>query len=266
MSSEYAARVGDGISHTSHENAGWMGMAAGAALGVIIIIATGGSAGIIAGIVYVAGFASTGADVGEAASGLLGGGSLVVAGRIVQGADTVHTGRGAPRAAKAHPDTKVSCHAGEFVAQGSRTTFIENHNASRRKDKTTCGGGIVQGCPTVLIGGAPAYLPGVSVNGEKTVTSGVYKWTRVGVDVASLGVPKPGLRSPAFYVWLADAYGKVGSAVDAPGASQVKTGVDLLKGAQGGLPKVTPSIEGRKALDVYREKLGAALEAGKIVS
>ncbi len=79
-----------------------------------------------------------------------------VTGRIVDGSPDTFIGeerQKAARAAHAQPRTLVSCHAGEYVIQGSDSVFINRCSASRKTDGTSHGALITQANETVYTGG-----------------------------------------------------------------------------------------------------------------
>lgn len=264
---EHAARVDDRVTHTSHEASEWAGLLIGASIGVILTIVTGGT-GLIIGAT-ICSFASAGGDLADLASRAVGGGKKVPAGKIVDGAASVFTGRFSPRAAKAHPFTKVDCHSENFVMQGSKTTFIEGVNASRRKDKTSCGGAIMEGCPTVYIGGVPTNLPGMPDPKEERYRSKLMGWTRFFLDLGALA--KFPARAPlgkmvkdrAAWEYVGDVYGKMGKQIGLPLADEVG---GVVKTSKAWKPLQKDFLTGNaaaSAIDDYRKKASAAADALK---
>ncbi len=73
-----------------------------------------------------------------------------VGGPIVTGEPTVIIG-GMPAARVS--DTAICCCVPDTIAKGSATVLIGNMPAARMGDTTAHGGTIVQGYPTVIIGG-----------------------------------------------------------------------------------------------------------------
>jgi RHS repeat-associated protein len=140
-----AARVDDQIAH-SHWALGLLaGIAAGVAVGALIV-ATGG----VAAVALIVGGAAAG-GVGAVVGKLRGND-----GPIVDGASRVWIGgKQAARAVANH----VTCHPGQPIAQGSKTVVVEHFPAARMGDKTVCGGTISEGMANVFIGLDPGtYL------------------------------------------------------------------------------------------------------------
>lgn len=136
-----AARKDDKIAHSNWGQALVGGIVGGLVVGALVV-ATGGAA-LIA--VAAAGLA------GGALSGALGS-YHSFEGPITTGTSRVRIGGG--WAARAVVD-RVTCHAPDVIAQGSRTVAIEDYPAARISDATQCGGKVGQGCSTVLIGADP---------------------------------------------------------------------------------------------------------------
>lgn len=196
-----AARVGDPIKHSNALLGALTGLAIGIIVGVAaaaLIIATGGlgAIAVLSAIGAACTFASGGFTVGKLL-GKLGGSK---SGVIGEGAKTVFIGSGLPPAARAldklacgdPPAAKFgwslvgavllgpigalaglaygissSAHGGAQIAAGSKTVYIEKRNAARVGDDTSCSGVIMEGCPTVGIGGEKVLLiPQESWRGE----------------------------------------------------------------------------------------------------
>ncbi|AKT38534.1 PAAR domain-containing protein [Chondromyces crocatus] len=196
MATPSAARVGDPIEH-SHELLGALaGIAVGLVVGAIVaatIIATAGTGILLVAAVFGALSAvCTGAAAGFSLGKLLKHLPGAESGVIGEGARSVFIGEGLPPAARAldklacgdPPATKFgwallgavllgpvvgtivgmtygtlnSAHAGAQVAMGSETVYIEQLNAARVKDETSCGGKIIRGSATVGIGGPQMTL------------------------------------------------------------------------------------------------------------
>lgn len=264
---EHAARVDDRITHASHENAEWEGILIGAGIGILVTLFTGG-AGLIIGAT-ICSFASTGGDLAVLLSRATGGGKMVPAGKIVDGAETVFTGRFSQRAAKAHPETRVDCHGDHFVCQGSKTTFIEGVYASRRKDKTSCGGAIMEGCPNVYIGGPATNLPGMPDPKDQGYRSKLMAWTRFFLDVGSLlkfptrASIRVMAKDRAVWEYVGDVYSKLGKQIGLPLADQMGAPVKWSK-AWKAPPKDFSTLKGAgSAIDDYRKKAAAAADALK---
>jgi len=187
---EVAARVGDPVQHSHRFGLGMLGAIAGVALGVALVVLTApislpaiAAAGVVGGTMLVAGAAGTviGSTLAVEGVGETIGSHIAApnAGDIADGAHSVFTGPGMPKAARM--SDPVKCHSGESIAEGSDTVFIENWNASRKSDQTTCAGKIQDGCHSVLIGGNPIGRAGTAGRSE------LPKWfqnTKWGLDWA----------------------------------------------------------------------------------
>ena len=62
----------------------------------------------------------------------------------------------------AHTLDPVDCHAGEQLAEGSKTVFVNRQLASRHGDRTTQGGVVVTYSPDVIIGGPTAQVAAIN--------------------------------------------------------------------------------------------------------
>lgn len=144
---EPAARFQDPIEHSSALAGLVAGLVVGAVVGAAIVFSGGAALGPI--LVAACTGASLGGTIGEFA------GSFITseAGHICSGAESVLIG--GQKAARAIADT-VDCDAGQHIAQGSETVFIERFPAARKSDKTTCGGTIADGFPNVILGSGRA--------------------------------------------------------------------------------------------------------------
>lgn len=190
-----AARVGDPIKHTNALFGALVGIAAGIVIGALVAVTTIVTAGtgllFWAAVFGAAAALCTGAAGGYTLGSFLGKLSGSKSGVIAEGAKTVFIGEGSPAAARAldhlacgdPPMTKygwsmlgavllgpvggmagliyghvTSKHAGAQIATGSETVYIENFNAARVGDKTSCTGEIMEGAETVGIGGESVAL------------------------------------------------------------------------------------------------------------
>jgi hypothetical protein len=139
-----AARVGDSIEHEAWADTNAQPvLMAGAAVAVII------SGGTVTVFLTVVGLAST---IGQGLDWLMSSGEE----KIKTGARTVFTNLKA--AALAHEKCKID-HGDKVVYTGAEHVFIEEGNASRLRDLTTCPGYIKEGSTKpnqVLIGGRRA--------------------------------------------------------------------------------------------------------------
>jgi len=166
---EPAARFQDPIEHSSALAGLVAGLVVGAVVGAAIVFSGGAALGPI--LVAACTGASLGGTIGEFA------GSFITseAGHVCSGAESVLIG--GQKAARAIADT-VDCDAGQHIAQGSETVFIERFPAARKSDKTTCGGTIANGFPSVIVGsGRTDYLD---------VGDEVPLWLEIGVMVLGL--------------------------------------------------------------------------------
>lgn len=169
---EPAARFQDPIEHSSALAGLVAGLVVGAVVGAAIVFSGGAALGPI--LVAACTGASLGGTIGEFA------GSFITseAGHICSGAESVLIG--GQKAARAIADT-VDCDAGQHIAQGSETVFIERFPAARKSDKTTCGGTIANGSPNVIFGSGRAdYM---------TVGREVPLWLELGVIALGLVGP-----------------------------------------------------------------------------
>jgi uncharacterized Zn-binding protein involved in type VI secretion len=80
-----------------------------------------------------------------------------VAGHIVSGFPTVFLGPAVEQAARADDDTKADCHGDAFGWEGSKIVFLGNKPMSRVGDRLKCVGKIMEGIPTVAVGGDPSH-------------------------------------------------------------------------------------------------------------
>jgi uncharacterized Zn-binding protein involved in type VI secretion len=168
MPGQPAARIDDLIDHSGAMAGVVIGAALGVGLGALTVL-TGGSA-----LVIVAAMASTGAGLGLAGGGI---GELVfprqITGRITTGSGNVFIGGRSRKAARAGLDIAACAgplfdfsHNTRLIAQGSDGVFINGEMAARRADRLTCGARIALGCDSVLMGGGPATVAGLAIEGE----------------------------------------------------------------------------------------------------
>jgi uncharacterized Zn-binding protein involved in type VI secretion len=165
-------------------------MAIGVILGAAIVAVTApislpalAAAGVVGGTLMVAGAASTvigttllAEGIGENVGAHV---SAPNAGDIADGAHSVFTGPGQPKAARM--SDPVKCHSGQTIAEGSDSVFIENWNASRKGDATQCAGKIQDGCANVLIGGNPIGRHG---SADRSELPGWFRAMKTGLDWA----------------------------------------------------------------------------------
>ncbi len=204
-----AAHVGHPIVHSSN-TWGWVGFGLGVALGAAAIFFT---AGLAAPLVIGVAAAGAGSAVGDRLSK-----GKVVKGGILDGARTVFMSPESRRAAMADKRTLVSCHRPQFVCRGSKTVFIENKNASRKKDGTSCGGEIARGNKTIHVGGQSVALPGFEHVAENR--GAAHRWRGYGLLAVGIivSVPAMGASLGAWALWAAAASTGVYGATDLVGA------------------------------------------------
>lgn len=155
-----AARVTDQIAHSNAMSGLLTGLVAGAllAVAVVAVVGTGGVAAVAIG----AGIAASAAGGGLAGEYIGAAIPTSPTGAIVTGSPDVMIGF--QKAARAGADTAAcSWHGVPLIAQGSSTVWINGHMAARKTDKLVCGAVITSGFATVIIGGATATAPGLSV-------------------------------------------------------------------------------------------------------
>lgn len=151
---EYAAHVDHPITHTS--KAMRIGLGLTGAVVAVAFCATGVGAVAVATTAIVA--ANRGWFLGEILDNYVLPPS--VQGYILKGFPTVLLGQGIKPAARAHPETLVGCHGGEWVNEGSKLVMLgaDFSPMSRRQDRTSCKGSIADGEKSIIVGGAPSRL------------------------------------------------------------------------------------------------------------
>ena len=167
---------------------------------------------------------------------------------IVDGANTVFLDEIKERAAKAHPNTKLS-HGSHWVISGSSTVLIEKTYASRITDSTMCGGYVCYGSETIFYGGAKKIFPGAPAEPDEVLDMGLYGDVAFAMDVAELillsmegvGVARALARSAARRPRLADQL----EVTDATEASPWEP-AEALKGG------VVPAELSDQAVSAYR--------------
>ncbi|NUO54317.1 MAG: hypothetical protein HOV80_36190 [Polyangiaceae bacterium] len=253
MSLQSAARVGDPIEHRSDAIAIGLGLAAALLGGWFAVAATATASAVataLAAIGLGANAGGTGLIVGN---WLRSANATSVAGHIVSGAPTVAIGASTLAAANASPTTRVDCHS-SFVSQGSRTVCIENAHASRKGDKTQCGGTIAAGCPTVSFGGEPVGGVGPEANGT------AFRWLNGGFAIAG-GLS--GLSRAAWMRLVADPKKPVDVAMVALGGTEL-TGAAL---GMAGLPmlgRTTSMVANASSIALRWQRAWAAGGVDKI--
>lgn len=155
MYTEFAAHVGHGVSHSS--TAGRLIMGAGAAaafVGLAAACSTGvGTVACIGGAATAGGL---GMDAGEVIDKMM---APSITERLKTGIDSVFLSPALKNAARAFEDT-ITDGDGEKVGEGSELVMLgkELRPMSRRADRVLCGGTIVEGCMTIVVGGNPSMM------------------------------------------------------------------------------------------------------------
>lgn len=154
MALQYAAHVDHPVSHTA--SAATIGLAiVGAALAAAVVIYSGGTALVVLSTAGTAG--SLGMNVGRIVDHFS---APSADAKIISGLPTVLLGPQIKPAARANADdTKVDCHS-EKLAEGSKIVMIGEgmKPMSRRGDRTKCGGMIVDGIHSIIVGGDPSMM------------------------------------------------------------------------------------------------------------
>lgn len=177
-----AARVGDPIAHTEAKNDMIVGALVGLAVGVVLVaavVATGGAALAVVAAVGGAAMATSagglgGKYIGEASMG-------PECGKLVTGSANVFI-NGRPATMTALSTAACEQHSGTPpLASGSSTVRINGRLAGRQSEITACSAVVIAQCsPNVMIGGASARDPDVTVSPE------IPDWAVTGLEV--LGV------------------------------------------------------------------------------
>ena len=185
-STQTAIRVGDDILHSDALFGGIEGMLLGAAAGLLIgalVVSTGG----LAGVVLVAGWGLLGAGLGGSLGKILGRHhSAGAKGKVLTGSPNVFIGYDKMPAARAeadvahcedHSDSEPALEQpgviGHRIAQGSEHVLINGHYAARHGDKGTCDFTLGDGWPTVVIGGPPKTVAGMTITSETASIDGL---------------------------------------------------------------------------------------------
>ncbi len=185
---EYAARVGDAVTHTRKFSAGALCGVIGAVIGGALTYffppaAPAGVALILEASATVTAWIGAGKTIGE----VVGSGIKNKAGGdIAKGSPTIAIGLGMPKAARLSDALK--CHPDKpGIATGSKTVFMDVPcwNAARRLDWTTCGGQINSGCESVFIGGVQVQRPGTTISESAGLLYKIAFITNDAVSVAS---------------------------------------------------------------------------------
>lgn len=108
---------------------------------------------VIAALAEAAGWGKVGVFIGSFIDPIL---PKVRECEIISGYERLRLGPGHAPAARADPDSGVLPHTGDYVKEGSMTVLIENRPMSRNKDRTSCGGAICEGIPSIFVGGEPS--------------------------------------------------------------------------------------------------------------
>jgi uncharacterized Zn-binding protein involved in type VI secretion len=144
-----AARVGDRISHAAQVIVTDSEALLGVALGALATVAH--TAGALAAAIG-AGATTASGHVKIATSAVL---PITVSGAVVLGSPNTFVGKPSlPAALAVLHLAACGLHAANPIRMGSATVFANGLRLSRQTDLTTCGAIIVDGAPTVLVGGA----------------------------------------------------------------------------------------------------------------
>jgi uncharacterized Zn-binding protein involved in type VI secretion len=142
-----------------------MGAVAGVALAlaIVAIVGTGGVAAVAIG----AGIAAAGAGGALAGAHI---GEIIPSepkGPIATGSRDTLIGSGRRGVARAGLDFVACTSDGvKLLAQGSSTVYVNQRMVARKSEKAVCSGIIREGCPTVLVGGETATVPGLAIEDE----------------------------------------------------------------------------------------------------
>jgi hypothetical protein len=173
MSMQYAAHVGHPVLHSSNAAQIAMGAVAATGTAAAVYFTVGGALPVIC-------YGAAGGTVGVAAGSVVDGARSPSAECfIVSGIDSVRLGPSFKPAARAEADeTKVQGWHEEKLAEGSETVMLGPgcKPMSRRGDRVDikCGGTILDGIPSILVGGAPSKqgvtIPEQSSNSLKALS------------------------------------------------------------------------------------------------
>jgi uncharacterized Zn-binding protein involved in type VI secretion len=192
-----AARVTDPLTHDSVNKLLAMAGAAvaGAALAAILVIGAPVAAVAATVAMTACAGASLGATVGELAATLLS--SQKETGKI-ESPGAERTLIGSQRAARITDLVKCDRHDHKPLVRGSATVIIEDHPASRAKDRTKCDSPIERGMKTVFIGGPTTESETVDDEVPWFVHAGV---TALGIvsGVGAIALAQNGLRAITAY-------------------------------------------------------------------
>ncbi|MGK9170471.1 RHS domain-containing protein [Inquilinus limosus] len=186
-----AARLGDPIAHSSAMMGFLVGALVGAVVGVAIVAATVATGGAALAVVAAVGGAVAATGGGALAGMSIGQEYTTVTGAISTGAFTVFiNNRPAARATSAPATMDVAAcsdhQSPQFLAEGSRTVFIEMGAASRKGDRTVCDAKISEGSPNVFIGADPGQYRAISPEVPQVLQQIAQGMVIVGTAVALL--------------------------------------------------------------------------------
>lgn len=178
-----AAHIQDPITHTQSMNGLVAGIVGGALFGALVL-ATGGTALVVAATVV--GAAAAGGGIGMVVGSLSG--TATVVGNIATGSpNTMWDGRKAARAAADWADCAgmpflffhLPGHGAKYIATGAATVLVNGYPAARDTDSLECSALIKVESGTVLIGG-----PSVQV---MAIEAEIPQWINTTLLVAGLG-------------------------------------------------------------------------------
>lgn len=182
---EFAARVGSHINHKSEAGRIGLGLA-GIVIGVVLVtgsVATGGALVVVV-VGSAATYGSIGMDIGKIVDNMAP--PVVTADHFIgTGVDSVRLGKGIWPAARADSDDTKDAKDGEKMFEGSLIVLIgeDFKPLVRRQDKVLCGGSVVEGIDTIIVGGQPSQK-GVPLDAKDSAFLKVLTWS---IFVAGLG-------------------------------------------------------------------------------
>lgn len=187
-----------------------------------------------------------------------------VTGRIVDGSRDTFVGeerQKAARAAHADPRTRVSCHAGEYVIQGSDSVFINRCSASRKTDGTSHGALITEANETVYTGGDKLTL--FEFGAFPTDSNRRILWA-LGLALDSLGIV---VAPPKTVLGMIGAGLQVGAIAESAIRGPREEGDDGPLGTAAGVAKpIAGAAELLHALRHGREPAQHSIDAGNLLA
>lgn len=186
-SAQTAVRVGDDILHSEAHHWGVLGIVTGVLVGAVIGVAlVGGTIATGGALAFVVGAALVGGGVGGILGKIHGSHKMHARGKVLTGSPNVFIGHDKKPAARAeadvahcedHSDSEPAQNQpailGKKIAQGSEHVLINGHYAARHGDKGTCDFTLGDGWPTVVIGGPPKTVAGLTITSETASIDGL---------------------------------------------------------------------------------------------